>query len=117
MADQGPTPGPRSGQSFVGALAEMWQEIQLAWRLLRDEQVPVLLKVIPVLGMLYVVSPIDLIVDVIPVLGQMDDIAVITLAVKTFIDLAPKERVAYHRAALSGGSVEEERTIDGRYKG
>jgi uncharacterized membrane protein YkvA (DUF1232 family) len=103
----------------LGILAEMWQEIQLAWRLFRDDQVPVYLKVIPVLGLVYVVSPVDLILDVVPVLGQMDDIAVIAFTIKTFVDLAPKDRVAYHRALMDGTPPpggDDERTIDGRYK-
>lgn len=103
----------------IGILAEMWQEIQLAWRLFRDDQVPVYLKIIPVLGLVYVVSPVDLIMDVVPVLGQMDDVAVIAFTIKTFVDLAPKDRVAYHRALLEGGTPptsDNDRTIDGRYK-
>jgi len=104
----------------LGVLAEMWQEIQLAWRLFRDPQVGWHLKIIPALGLVYVISPVDLIVDVVPVIGQMDDIAVMAFCIKTFVDLAPQDRVAYHRAAMSGDAPppsEEDRTIDGRYKG
>ena len=117
MTTQGPTSGPNnSGPSLVGMIAEMWTDIQLAWRLFRDDQVPTMLKVIPLLGLAYVVSPIDLVVDVIPVLGQMDDVAVIAFAVKTFIDMAPKDRVAFHRAALSQPAAEGDKTIDGSYR-
>ncbi len=116
MARQDPT-GGKSGRSGIGIIAEMWEEIQLAWRLIRDDQVPLYLKAIPVAGLLYVVSPVDLIMDVIPVLGQMDDIAVVAFTIKTFVDLAPQDRVAYHRAMLEGRTPPEtDRTIDGRYK-
>ncbi len=117
MTTQGPNSGPNnSGPSLVGMIATMWTDVQLAWRLFRDDQVPTALKVIPLLGLAYVVSPIDLVVDVIPVLGQMDDVAVIAFAVKTFIDMAPKDRVAFHRAALAHSSTEGDKTIDGSYR-
>jgi uncharacterized membrane protein YkvA (DUF1232 family) len=118
MANQDPTSRPADrGFSEFGALQQMWLNGQLAWRLFQDDQVPAVLKVIPLLGLAYVVSPIDLVLDLVPVLGQMDDIAVIAFALKTFIDLAPKDRVVYHQAALRGHSpTDEEQTIEGRYK-
>lgn len=117
MTTQGSTPGQgSSGPSLVGALFEMWTEIQLAWRLFRDDQVPMLLKAVPLLGLIYVISPVDFLPDVIPVLGQMDDLAVIAFAVKTFVDLAPQNRVAFHRAELGHTKTDDDKTIDGSYR-
>ncbi len=104
------------GSGLFGFIGDLWEDIRLAWRLLLDPEVPLYLKALPVAGLLYVVSPIDFIMDWIPVLGQMDDIAIIAASLGAFIKLAPPDRVAYHRAQLEGGAVEEERTIDGSYK-
>lgn len=40
---------------------------------------------IVVLGLLYVISPIDLLPDVIPVLGWCDDIGVIGIVIKALL--------------------------------
>lgn len=69
----------------------------MAWRLLRDGRVPGWVKVIPAIGLVYLLSPIDLIPDfVLPGLGQMDDIAVVLLALKMFVDLSPPGVVSEH---------------------
>lgn len=114
MANQNPS----SNQSGGPGLGDLWLTARLAWRLFMDDQVPIWLKAVPALGLAYLISPVDLVVDLIPVLGQMDDIAVILFSLKFFIDNAPADRVAYHRAMLQGENVSDgDRTIDGRFKG
>jgi uncharacterized membrane protein YkvA (DUF1232 family) len=59
----------------------LWHEIHLAFRLYRDPRVSSRLKsVVPVLAVLYVLSPIDLIPDFLLGLGQVDDLGVLGLA-------------------------------------
>ena len=77
-------------------LAEVLKDARLAWRLYADRRVPMALKLVPVLSLVYVLSPIDLVPDVFPVVGQLDDLAVVLRAVKLFIDLAPDDIVAEH---------------------
>ena len=55
-------------------------QARLAIRLLREPQVPLLAKAIPLLAGLYLVSPIDALPDIVPVLGQLDDISLIVAA-------------------------------------
>ena len=52
----------------------IFDEMRLAWRLLRDERVPVIKYLIPILVALYVVSPIDAIPDFLFGVGQLDDL-------------------------------------------
>ncbi len=98
-----------------GGIAVWLQEIvrhaQLAWRLFQDKRVPIWTKLIPPATLLYVLSPIDLIPDVVVGLGQLDDIAVVLIGMKLFIELAPRDVVREHLAAL-GARVQEWRVVD-----
>lgn len=75
---------------------------RIAWRLLWDGRVPWYIKLIPVLVVLYILSPIDIIPDFIPVLGQLDDLAIFLLGVQIFILMAPRDLVALFRAEING---------------
>ena len=109
----------------VGLLTDFLRQGQLAWQLMRDPRVASATKVVlPVLAVLYLLSPIDLLPDVFPVLGQMDDLAVLALAVKLFVSLAPPQVVAEHRdnirrggkAAPPTASEAEPETVDAEYR-
>ena len=66
---------------------------RLYWRLFRDRRVPILPKVLLVLTLVYVVSPLDVIPDFIPVIGEMDDVVVVLSGLWLFIRLCPPEVV------------------------
>jgi len=68
---------------------QLVQHLRLAWRLMRDPNVPQGLKMIPLVALLYVLVPTDFVPDVIPGLGQVDDLTVLFLGLKLFIDLCP----------------------------
>src|SRR4051812_27780810 len=53
--------------------------VRLAVRLLREPQVGWLAKIVPLLAVLYVLSPLDLVPDVIPVIGEIDDLGMVFL--------------------------------------
>lgn len=101
------TPPRRVGET-VGLLAELLRNARLVWRLLNDGRVPHLVKAVPVLALLYILSPIDLVPDPLLGLGQLDDIAVLLLAVKLFIELSPHEVVHQHQAEMA--------SVDGVYR-
>lgn len=81
-----------------------WTRLRLGWRLLRDPRVPSWPKLLaPVITLLYVVSPVDVIPDFIPVLGQLDDIGVVAIALTIISMLAqwsPVEVVEQHLTNL-----------------
>jgi uncharacterized membrane protein YkvA (DUF1232 family) len=82
------------------ALCSLLLQARLAIRLMREPRVPVLLKTIPVLAALYVISPIDLVPDLVPVLGQLDDLGIIVAALELFTRLSPSGAQAFHREAI-----------------
>ncbi|MEO0561001.1 MAG: hypothetical protein AAF125_02735 [Chloroflexota bacterium] len=76
-------------------LSDFLKRLQLSWRLFRDDRVSYAPKAIPILVMIYVVSPLDL-MPFIPV----DDIALIFLGLRAFEALVPDYIVYEHRAEL-----------------
>jgi uncharacterized membrane protein YkvA (DUF1232 family) len=77
-------------------------QIKLTWRLLQDRRVPIWKKVIPFIGFLYVLSPIDLIPDVLVGLGQLDDAGILFLSMRIFERSVDPLLVEQHRAAIEG---------------
>lgn len=80
----------------------MLENLRLAWRLFWDRNVNASTKIIPLLAVLYVLSPIDILPDVIPALGVTDDVGVFILALDFFIRSAPDRIVRHHRDILEG---------------
>jgi len=68
-----------------------------------DDRVPVYVKLIPILLLLYLTSPIDLVPDFIPVLGYLDDVVIALLALALIIRLTsgPVVLDLLHRAQLA----------------
>ncbi len=87
----------------IGLVRGFVGQARLSWRLFRDPRVPVFTKSIPVLTIVYLLSPVNWLIEWIPVLGQMEDIAVLGLGMTLFIRLAPQEVVDEYRLRLSAG--------------
>ena len=83
-----------------GFLREVWHQVRMVFKLLRDPNVPIYLKALPFAAVLYLIWPIDLIADIIPGLGQLDDLTILLVGAKVFIELAPPEVVSRHLNAL-----------------
>lgn len=59
------------------------------WKLVRHADTPRSAKLVALLVLAYVASPIDLIPDFIPVLGQLDDLILVPLGVALVVKLTP----------------------------
>ncbi len=68
--------------------------LRLVWRLLLDKRVSVFTKIIPLLAIIYLVSPYDLVGDRIPILGQFDDLIVVGFLFLLFVAASPAHVVA-----------------------
>ena len=89
--------------SRPGLLRMLLSQARLAVRLVREPRVPWLLKGVPILAALYVISPVDIVPDVLPLLGQLDDLGITLAAVELFLRLCPTSASEFHRAAIAGG--------------
>jgi uncharacterized membrane protein YkvA (DUF1232 family) len=83
------------------SLGALIHQMKLAIRLFREPRVPLLLKSLPILAGLYVLSPIDFVPDLIPGLGQLDDLGVILAGLELFVRLCPGSAQAFHREAIA----------------
>ena len=79
-------------------LQRSYKELQLAFWLIQQRDVPILTKLLPIAAALYVIFPLDFIPDVLPVLGQLDDVALFMLGIRAFLHLSPPEVVGRYEA-------------------
>lgn len=63
----------------------------------KDPRVPLRIKVVILLVIAYLLSPIDLIPDFIPVIGYLDDFLLITVGIPILLKMVPKEIMNEHR--------------------
>ncbi len=74
---------------------------RLLWRLLRDGRVPIYLKGMLGIAILYVLSPLDLIPESVALMfGLVDDLAIVMAGVNWFLRLAPQDAVDEHLKPL-----------------
>lgn len=84
------------------------------WRLMADPRVPRRLKAIPVLSLVYVLSPIDLVPDAVPGLAQIDDLAVVLIGLRLFLSLAGPH--VAEPPAGAGSRHEEPEVVDASWR-
>ena len=82
--------------------------LRLIWRLTFDKRVPIFLRMLVPLAIVYVVSPYDLLKDWIPIFGRFDDLLILALATLLLTKLTPKHIVD----ELSGASLNRDRPED-----
>lgn len=94
--------------------------VRLIWRLTFDKRVPLALRVLLPLAILYVLSPVDFIRDRVPVIGRFDDLIVLVLAVLLLTKLAPRHVVDEHLGRPRASNRPEDRdpskVVDGSAK-
>ncbi|MDR1985994.1 MAG: DUF1232 domain-containing protein [Treponema sp.] len=71
-----------------GPVAKIWDQVLMLWDYVRDPKRPWTAKILPLAGLVYLISPVDAIPDVIPGLGLTDDVGVLVLIIRTITDAA-----------------------------
>ncbi len=88
-----------------GMVRDFVLRVKLILRLVGDKRINPWLKLIPIAGLVYLVSPIDLIPDIaFPIIGELDDAAVLWITNYLFVELCPPEIVSEHLKALNVGT-------------
>lgn len=91
---------------------------RLVVRLLMDRRVPLRLKLVLPLAIVYILSPINMITNLFGLVGRIDDVLVLVLALAIFLGAAPREVVQEHlragRTASGSGGRDDGRSRDGR---
>jgi uncharacterized membrane protein YkvA (DUF1232 family) len=91
---------PRQRTSDPAFWREIWNQARLVYHLLRDPEVPVYLKLLPLAAVAYVLFPADLAPDLVPILGQMDDLMALIVGAKVFVEMAPPHVVERYTESL-----------------
>jgi uncharacterized membrane protein YkvA (DUF1232 family) len=90
-----------------GALRALFERTVLTWRLFWDSRVGIGPKLIPLAGIVYLVSPVDLFPELfmgpLAPLGYLDDVGIILLALNWFIKVSPPDVVKEHLRELGRG--------------
>ena len=86
----------KPAQSLIPSQGGVFQEMilrgKLIFKLIGDRRVNPLVKLIPIAGLIYWISPVDLIMGI-PGLDAVDDVAVLWFAQYLFIELCPPDVV------------------------
>lgn len=95
----------RSPEERTGLLRTLYQNAILTWQLFWDNRVGFWPKLIPVLALIYLISPADLIpaflLGPLAPLGAVDDLGFIVLALNLFVKASPPDVVAEYLRSLS----------------
>ena len=82
---------------------------RLVWRLTFDKRVPLLLRLLLPVAIVYAVSPIDLVRDTVPILGRFDDLIFLAMALLLLVKLSPKEVVDEHNGVIPPSNRPEDK--------
>jgi len=107
----------RYDKAWSKFITELKKTGLLTWRLFKSADVPLLLKAIPIIAILYWFNPFDFMPA--PFLGitPLDDIAVILLGNKLFVEVAPQDVVKRLRDEINYGTLldDDDQVIDTTY--
>ncbi|WP_439183647.1 YkvA family protein [Carboxylicivirga taeanensis] len=73
-----------------GPLKTVWEKVGVLWEGIKDKEVSIAQKTVPIGALMYVITPIDAIPDVVPMLGLSDDATVVVTAASMFAAMVYK---------------------------
>ena len=87
-----------------GVVTHLPKFIRVFYRLMSDRRVSILVKLVPWLGLLLLLTPPALELDLIPGIGQLDWLLVGYISLKLFLWLCPPDVVREHVARVGRGA-------------
>jgi len=94
-----------------GVLRNVVLQTKLVLRLMGDRRVSAWTKIIPLGTLIYLVSPIDLIMGI-PGVAALDDAAIIWFGSNLFVELCPPAVVKEHMDELQSNLEDDDDVID-----
>jgi len=94
-----------------GVLRNFVFQAKLVLRLLGDRRVSFWTKLVPFGTLIYLISPIDLIMGI-PGLAALDDAAIVWFGSNLFIELCPRDVVQEHMSELQSNLDSDDDVID-----
>lgn len=89
-----------------GLTHDVVNRLKLIFKLMGDSRVSPLVKLIPVGALVYLVSPVDIIMGI-PGFAALDDAAILWMGSNLFVELCPPEVVQEHMQAIDGNLVDD----------
>ena len=91
--------------------------IRLAWKLFLDKRIPKYKKIIPLIGIIYLINPFDLIKDYILVLGFIDDLLILFGLITLFVVTSPGKIIIEKLASVNKKNKKEnDKTMNADYE-
>lgn len=87
------------------------REVTTLWHAFWHPLTPTYLKVLTVLTVVYVISPLDLITDIIPVIGWVDDVVIVSFAVSWIVSRLPRISTT-NRQSTNASQAPQQKTIE-----
>ncbi len=97
----------RQQQPNPDLLARLFNDMWLAGRLLFDRRVGGAAKLIPLVVIGYIISPVDFVPDIFLPFGLVDDLTAFLLGLQLFIRSVPPDVVREYREGTRQGRYEE----------
>ncbi|HQR52131.1 MAG TPA: DUF1232 domain-containing protein [Burkholderiales bacterium] len=99
----------------IGLLFVLWSrfkdEAKMVWAMLRDPRAPFVAKMIAVLALAYLASPVDFISDFVPILGWVDDGLVLAGLLWLAYQFLPRD--LYEALRRRAGATSRSNVIEG----
>jgi len=87
-----------------GIITHLPHFVRLFYRLMTDPRVPLMVKLVPLIGVLALITPPALELDFIPIIGELDWLLVGFLTLKLFVWLCPPDVVREHVSRIAVGA-------------
>jgi uncharacterized membrane protein YkvA (DUF1232 family) len=102
--------------STGSGLRDLMMRLKLIVRLMGDNRVSPFLKLLPIASLVYLVSPVDLVMGI-PGVSALDDMAIVSLGAYMFIEFCPPDVVQEHMRQLTSNirtPGEDVEVVDGQ---
>ena len=93
-----------------GMTHDFVNRVKLIFKLMGDSRVSPLVKLIPVGALVYLISPVDIVMGI-PGISALDDAAVLWFGSSLFIELCPPEVVEEHRQEIESNLTDTSEEI------